>query len=35
MASEKNHWAKLDRKCDAWIARAMDSELMSVLGSVL
>jgi hypothetical protein len=32
MASEENHWAKLDRKCDEWIARAMDSELMRVLG---
>ena len=32
MASEENHWAKLDRKCDEWIARVMDSELMSIVG---
>ena len=32
MASEENHWAKLDRKCDAWLAKITDSELMSVLG---
>jgi len=35
MASKESYWAEFDRKCDAWIARAMDSELMSVLGSVL
>ena len=32
MTSKESYWAEFDRKCDAWIARAMDSELMSVLG---
>lgn len=31
MTSKESYWAEFDRKCDAWIARAMDSELMSVL----
>jgi len=31
MTSKESYWAEFDRKCDAWIAKAMDSELMSVL----
>ena len=32
MASKESYWAEFDRKCDAWIARVMDSELMSIVG---
>ena len=32
MTSKGSYWAEFDRKCDEWIARTMDSELMSVLG---
>ena len=31
MTSKESYWAEFDRKCDAWIAKNMDSELMSVL----
>ena len=31
MTSKESCWAEFDRQCDEWIARAMDSELMSVL----
>jgi len=32
MTSKGSYWAEFDGKCDEWIARTMDSELMSVLG---
>lgn len=35
MASEENPWEELDRKCDEWIAKTIDSELMGVLGNEL
>jgi hypothetical protein len=35
MVGEESLGAKLDRKCDEWMARAKDSELMSVLGKNL
>ncbi|MBT7337511.1 hypothetical protein HN801_02285 [Candidatus Peregrinibacteria bacterium] len=35
MASEENPWEEFDQKCDAWLAKVIDSELISVLGNEL
>ena len=35
MTSKESPWTEFDRKCDAWLAKIVDSELMNVLGSNL